>query len=92
LAFPEKHAQAIDSALSDKGIDALHAVRNILIHQAGRVDATYQKRQKHIPQLPKLEIGQPIKLDGELVRGLISPVIVASTRLTRAVDNWLETH
>jgi hypothetical protein len=85
-AFSKDFAD-VDKALSPQGIDALNAVRNLIVHRSGVVDQDYERKCKYLP-VPKAELGKPILLDGEITRGLMLPVIVAAFDLLKAVDRW----
>ena len=87
LAF-FKNFEQVDAALTDDVIDALNAVRNLIVHRAGVVDETYEKRSRHL-DIPKAPIGQPIFLDGEIVAKLMESVISSSLHLLVAVDEWI---
>jgi hypothetical protein len=92
-AFSE-HSETIDRALQDASLDALAVARNLLVHKAGVCDSEYHRRVKggKLSPLPKLEIGQPLDLDGVMVKELLSPVFACGSRLTKAVDGWLAGH
>jgi hypothetical protein len=87
LAFFTK-ADAIDKALMDNKIDALNAVRNVIVHRSGIADAVYDRQSKFL-SVPGARRGQPVELDGEIVMNLMQPVIVASLALVTAVDEWI---
>jgi hypothetical protein len=87
-AFSEKYGK-IDAALASKSFDALSAVRNLLVHKAGIVDAEYLKQSSFL-NVPKAKIGKPIHLDGENVAELIGKAIASSRSLLTAVDDWLQ--
>jgi hypothetical protein len=86
-AFSEKSAR-VDAAITHKSIDALSAVRNLILHKAGEADDEYVKQQK-IFAVPKADKGQKIKLDGQNTSGLIKPAIASSRSLMIAVDDWI---
>jgi hypothetical protein len=87
-AFSEK-ADAIDSALSNKSLDCLSVVRNVLVHKAGFADAEYARRCR-ILGAPVTEVGKPVLLDGEVIVSLIKPAIDSAKSLMRAVGDWIE--
>jgi hypothetical protein len=80
---------AIDAALSNKKLDALCAVRNLIVHKAGVADEDYIEDQKHAPSAPKLKLRETLTLDGTKTRDLIDPVIMCAVQLISAVDKWL---
>ena len=79
----------MDSALADKSLDAMSAVRNVLVHKGGIADQVYVDDRVAAPAAPALEIGEEIQLDGKVVRDLIVPFLSSCTRLISAVDAWL---
>ena len=87
-AFTERSAQ-IDRALIDKSLDALNAVRNVIVHRDAQADSEYIRKIKFLSSIPKAEIGQHILLDGDVVVGLLKPAISAANQLLIAVDDWL---
>lgn len=89
-AFSER-TQEIDRILSDKAIDKLNAVRNLLLHKGGIVEEEkFLKEIRKIPwSIPSAEIGKPLPIEGEMVRDLISPVVQLGVDLLLAVDEWV---
>jgi hypothetical protein len=87
-AFTERSAQ-IDRALIDKSLDALSAVRNVIVHRDAQADSEYIRKTKFLSSIPKAEIGQHVLLDGDVVVGLLKPAISAANQLLIAVDDWL---
>ncbi|WP_247830198.1 hypothetical protein [Bradyrhizobium sp. 200] len=85
-AFAERSAQ-IDRALTDTSLDALSAVRNVVVHRDAQADSEYVRRTKHLSSIPKAEIGQHILLDGGVVVRLLKPAISAANQLLIAVDD-----
>jgi hypothetical protein len=86
-AFSEKSSR-VDAAINNKSFDALSAVRNVLVHRAGKADVEYVKNSSHLP-IPQTPLGQPVLLDGENAAALISRAITSSKSLMVAVDDWL---
>src|ERR1700733_14269712 len=68
-AFSKDYAD-IDKALAAQGIDALNAVRNLIVHRTGIVDDNYERKCKYLP-VPKAELGEPLLLDGEITTDLM---------------------
>ena len=87
-----KHAQAVHTAINDSALDALSTVRHLLVHNAGVCDLEYQRRSKGIPQIPQLEINEPLPIDGHITKALASAAIDVARRLVAAVDGWLLGH
>lgn len=99
LAFDEEKIEAsvvgaVDSALADESLDALAAVRNLIVHKAGLADREYVKRSRVVGKagfaIPQLDEGQWLNLDGEIVKSLIVPAVDRSLALLTAIDVWLD--
>lgn len=92
-AFSEKEKCArsddIDISLSDQALDALSAVRNLIVHKAGIVDAVYLDDIKSAPNAPHLAEGSRLGINGDMVCNLIQPVMTCCVNLIRSVDTWL---
>jgi hypothetical protein len=80
---------SIDAALADKALDALSAVRNMIVHRGSVADAEYVEKSKRLPTAPKLALKEQLKLDGEVVKSLIEPVVACSLNLIGTIDEWL---
>jgi len=87
IAF-SKNANAIDRVVDYNGLDALNAVRNLIVHRAGIVDREYKKRTSYL-KIPDAELGESILLDGQLTMDMMISVIQASFHLIGAVDKWI---
>jgi hypothetical protein len=81
----------IKAAMDNPMLDGLSAIRNVIVHKAGRVDEEYLSRTKKL-DLPKVTLGEILPLDGEFVARLLASAIASSTALIEAVDNWLDQH
>jgi len=93
LAFSEKAKKArtdnIDAALASKSLDALSAVRNLIVHKAGLADEVYLEDCRTAPNAPPLRDKERLMLNGAMCHDLIGPVIKVSVDLIIAVDSWL---
>jgi hypothetical protein len=88
-AFSDKYS-AIDPAFSDRSLDKLNIVRNLISHRAGIVDNRFAEQVATVPDWkPEFEIGKSIELDGKKVQDLINPVFRLAVDLIRAVDEWI---
>ncbi|WP_441281069.1 hypothetical protein [Tardiphaga sp. 862_B3_N1_1] len=87
-AFSEK-ASRIDTAIANKSIDSLSAVRNVLLHKGGEADDEYVRQQKFLT-LPSATKGDKIRLDGQNTSELIKPAIASCKSLMIAVDDWIQ--
>jgi len=90
-AFVE-HGDRVQASLIGNALDALALARNLIVHKASRCDEEYARRSKGLPQLPQLEIGQELLLNGSLVRSLVEPATIAARDLIAAVGSWMRTH
>jgi hypothetical protein len=86
-AFSEKSSR-VDAAITNGSIDALSAVRNVLLHRAGKADDEYVRQQKFLP-VPKAAKGESIRLDGQNTSNLIKPAVASCKSLMIAVDDWI---
>jgi hypothetical protein len=84
-----KDCERIDECLSSHSLDALAALRNVVVHKAGIADSEYTKKAKAFAELPQTNELQPIVVSAELTRDLINPVIQRGSALLLAVDEWL---
>jgi hypothetical protein len=91
LAFYTDDAK-ITEALSGNLLDTLSSVRNLLVHRGGVVDELYLRRTKSLLLAPKSDIGERIKLDGDIVEELSSAMKLLGASLVQAVDEWLIAH
>ena len=87
-AFDRK-SETIDAALGHEAFEALNAIRNVLVHKAGKADREYVKRCSYLPMLPQTPEGQPVLLNGHIVTNLIRPCLEQAGNLMIAVDDWV---
>lgn len=85
-------AKEIMDVLNSPAIDALSAVRNLIVHRSSIVDQRYLNRTKSLTEAPKAPIGAPLLLDGQIVLNLVNPVTSLGCDLILAVDRWLCSH
>jgi hypothetical protein len=85
----DKESVEIDRALTNKSLDALSAVRNVIVHRDAQADQEYIEKTKFLSSLPTATVGKHLLLDGEIVVRLLKPAITAANQLLIAVDNWL---
>jgi tagatose-1,6-bisphosphate aldolase len=87
-----KHSPKIEKILSERALDSLNVVRTLIVHRASLVDNKYLQRTKNLASAPKAQIGGAIILDGEIVSGLVQPVVELGCALIVAVDRWIASH
>lgn len=90
-AFLE-HGDNIRAVLSNKSLDALKVVRNVIVHNASVVDKVYVREQRDAPTAPKLAVGERLILNGPQTFNLIDPVVRCSAELLERVDKWITGH
>ncbi len=82
--------QAILGPLNDPTLDALNAIRQVLVHRSGIVDVDYVEAIANLPAIaPRVSAGAALPLDGELVATLLLAGRPIAVDLLVAVDNWL---
>lgn len=82
----------IDASLNSRDLDALEAMRNVLVHRAGLVDDMFVRRVENIPHLSGFKEGDPLLVDGALVASTVNSVVSSCIDLIKAVDEWLVNH
>jgi hypothetical protein len=75
--------------LQDQKLDALNAVRQVLVHRAGIADDKYVRDVKGKPLAPQVSAGTPLPIDGELTAALLLAGRPIGVALLKAVDDWL---
>lgn len=87
-AFGEDAAKLFDETANGY-IFALAAVRNALVHNAGRADAKFIDLAQRFVELRQYKIEDAILLDGEIVKKLQEASHSLAVRLIRFVDSLL---
>jgi hypothetical protein len=87
-AFSKK-SDEVDTALSNISLDKLNLVRNLLLHKSGIVDQKFLTGTKELNWTVEAEDRKTLRLDGEIVRELFSPVFQCGMDLILAVDGWV---
>lgn len=83
---------AIMVPLNDSKLDALNAVRQVLVHKCGKADDKYVERLQDMqgntlaPNVPK---GTLLPIDGELTAKLLLAGRPLAVDVLKAVDDWL---
>jgi hypothetical protein len=86
IAFHGSKCRTIDIALGCLALDALSAVRNLIVHRAAIGDQEYLDNTIGVPGAPRVALNEPLKLDGQIVRDLVAPVLQRAVGLIRAAD------
>jgi hypothetical protein len=90
IAFEHDFDKVFD-AVDGGYIKALSAIRNTLIHNAGKADKTFKKQIQPFPKLRDIGINKPIRLDGESVKRLANVSHLLGAKLIHFVDDVLTT-
>jgi hypothetical protein len=83
---------AILSAVSERSLDSLSVLRNVLVHKNGIADKEYESRANNLPLIPQLKEGDRVQLDGAIVSHLFWPCCEHCLALIIEVDKWITTH
>ena len=81
--------EGIDNPLADRSLDALECVRNLIVHRAAIPNDADVGRLRQLLRTATLEVGTPIRPEGEFVAGLLEPVFRIAGALLDAVDSQL---
>ena len=72
VLFSEKHGfaetHAIDAALANNYLGSASLYRNLIVHKAATVDQDFIDGAKGIPGIPECGFGNPVPIDGMLVK------------------------
>jgi serine/threonine protein kinase len=79
----------VDSLLSNKALDVLQCVRNLLVQKAGIADEMDVTMCRQADTAATIEAGSRIRLDAAIVSHLIDPVIRIAESLLRGVDGQI---
>ncbi len=87
--FP--NASEINSPINDICIDALATARNLLVHQAGRIDKKFKKdcKNRYLTEWEALPEGSNFECTGDMIVSLFDRVVTCECRLINAVANHL---
>jgi hypothetical protein len=95
-AIRESYAKAfskrfddIKAALMDDCVINLAAVRNVIVHKAGKVDQKSLDEARDCDELKGLKPGDSLNVNGESVSNLVRPVFKRAIDLICAVDKWI---
>ena len=90
-SFTRRH-ERVDELLSNKHLDTLALIRNLIVHKAAIADEEFVRRVKVLPVAPTLNIGERLIPNGVAVLSLVQPVVRCGVDLIREVDEWLSLH
>ncbi len=92
MAFFE-NSEEIDNCMCDEAFDTLNLLRNQLIHEAGRINASFKKETRNLPLLSAYRTkGEYIILTGPTTKEIITGALKASVHLVVSVGEWLKKH
>lgn len=87
-----KHSNQIVEILDDPGLQYAAAVRNLLIHKGGIVDAEFRKQVACLPSPLELTIGEKFPVTGRLCAELADACRTCAVWLVCAVHAWIVGH
>lgn len=82
-------AADIDKVLDSDGIQYVSAVRNLLVHKAGKVDQEFKKQTAEIPDIPTVSEGHEFPLTGKIASNLADAATTSAIRLVEYVHKWI---
>ncbi len=85
----ESDYSAIRNSLADESLDHLSALRNVLVHKAGKADDKFVEDIAGCEHFASISERDPVILDGEIVADLVWSVVNQASSLLSAVDAWL---
>ncbi len=88
-AFAGHHE--IWEVMLDKDIRSICAIRNLLVHKAGYVDADFKTQVSGITRFDDAEVGKPLAIDGAMVEEIVDPFFEKCAKLITLVDEWIQT-
>jgi hypothetical protein len=91
LAF-SRQGKSIQDVLSDPGLRYAAAVRNLLIHKGGVVDAEFIEQTAGIANVPATAIGDKFPLTGAICEELADSCRTCAQWLVNAVHAWIIGH
>ncbi len=83
------HSDGIVKILSDTYLDALHRIRNVIVHKAWIADDRYVLGTKGTPA-PQVQINDRVQLNEAAVVALVNKVASLAVELVEAVDEWIK--
>ena len=93
--FDDPYASNVRKILADQKLDWVSAMRHAIVHYGGKVYKTRLSRNfKNLvsahPRLSKLEPGDTIPMDGDLVCELVDIVVNSGIELLDFVEGWIK--
>lgn len=70
----------------------LEAIRHVLVHRGGKIDAAFVDRVKSDPDLSDLQIGEHLKVTSAMVLKYVRAAFDCSTAILAFVDVWMATN
>ncbi len=95
VAFDESFSdqgKKIHTILYDPQIRYASAVRNVIVHKAGRIDQEYLDQVAQVPDAIRLQEGTPFPLTGKLTYDIGEKALTTAATLLKAVNGWIVGH
>lgn len=86
--FPQEKSR-IQKIFNAPALRWLAALRNVVVHNAGKADREFLRLVHDCPQLAAVPAGSPIPIDGKLAGELSSSAFAQAKELVQLVDDWL---
>jgi hypothetical protein len=83
---------AVCNIIRDTGVRSLSAVRNILVHKAGRADKDFVRQVKADARFAAVRENDMIQLDGCITAQLVESARTQGYALIRFIDEWYAAH
>jgi hypothetical protein len=98
-AFPDDpEGRHVRDAVCHVSLDALVALRNVIVHCSGMSDDVYRNAIKGLRNakgekiLDDVPVGFAIPIDGTVVLSVVLPALRTGVEIVHAVDNWIQVH
>jgi hypothetical protein len=92
-AFPETECNAGRKDFwTNPAFRAISAMRNVIVHKAGKIDDEFVKKRGTDPRLSHYRDGDQLLLDGELIQTLFREFFRFAQSLIESVDTWIADH
>jgi len=88
-AFPQRSPLNDPAFWENQDVKATAAVRNLIVHKAGRVDREFKDDTSSDSRFVDWQLGEEFTLDGERLQNLLKGLFGFAARLIRAVDDWI---
>ncbi len=89
-SFPDSCDAGKRDFWGDKSLQAMCALRNVIVHRAGKIDKEFINNRGTHPSVSSLQIGDAYNPKGKDIQTIFKEFTRFCTSLIRSVDEWLE--